>query len=323
MNALMPLDDLVKRDNIDLSVYYQQGIQENTYNGNLYGLPWGTAALYMLINLDVMEEAGLELPPMDWTIEDFTTLVEAFADKEDLYGYAIELTSMSGLFPFIWANGGDLFNADRSEFAMNQPEAVQALQYMADLYQRNLLPQDSVSADGDTLDRWFINNRVAMRIGAASSILSLQKAGNVRFEAWPMPGGKVKNTTVFKSNIVGLSADTDITEEAWTLLKFLRGPEGEGESLYMKAKRMPPCIDDQKYWTLYADPQKYPKMIENNSRKIAESYGHNLPIRPGWLEIEQLVTPAYQQMFLGEATAQEAMDEIAPKIQAVMDRSSK
>lgn len=321
-DALMALDDLVARDGVDMGAYYQQGVVENSYEGALYGLPWATAALYMLINLDVMEQAGLDLPSMDWTMEDFTALVEAFEEEEELYGTAMDLNSLSSMLPFVWAGGGDVFSSDRSRFTMNAPEATAALQTVADLYRRGLMPQDTITADADTLSRWFINNKIAMRMGSAAEILSLQKVDGIRFEAWPMPGGVRRDTTVFKSNIVGLNKNTALKEEAWTFLKFLRGPEGEGETLYMKAKRMPPCIDDERYWALYADPAKYPKMIEENSRKIAEIYGHNLPIRPGWLEVQQLIVPAYQQIFLGEMSAREAMDKAAPKVQAVLDRTA-
>lgn len=323
LNALKPLDELVKRDNLDMSIYYQQGIQENTYEGTLYGFPWATAALYMLINLDVLEMGGLELPSMDWTMDDFISILEKYEDMEDIYGFATSVSGISDMLPYIWANGGDAFSADRKDFAMNRPDAVEALDRMATLYQRGLMPRDSITADADTLNRWFINNKIAMRMGAASEILSLQKVEGVRFEAWSMPGDKVKNTTIFKSNIVGINANTKVPEEAWTFLKFLRGPEGQGETLYMQAKRIPPTIDDQKYWTIYADPEKYPRMIEENSRKIAEIYGHTLPIRPGWLEVNQLVGSAFQQIFLGDKTAKTAMDEITPKVQSVLDRTVK
>lgn len=321
MNAFRQIDDLVARDNLDLDAYYKQGIAENTYKGNLYGLPWGTAALYMLINLDVMEEANLELPDMDWTVDDFTEILKAFGDKDDVYGYATELNNIASLFPFVWANGGDIFSEDRTEFTLNSPKATAALQNIADMYQAGLLPQDSVIADPDILTRWFVNNKVAMRMGSAAEILSLQKVEGVRFEAWPMPGAAKKDTTVFKSNVVGLNGKSDKTEAAWTFLKYLRGDEGE--TLYMKAKRIPPTLDNQKYWDLYGDITKYPKLIEENSRQIAKTYGHNLPIRPGWLEVQQIITPTYAQIFLGEMTAQEAMDSIADKVQAVLDRTSK
>ncbi len=323
MNALRPLGDLVARDGVDLSAYYQQGVAENTYKGELYGLPWGTAAIYMLINLDVMEQAGVELPSLDWNMDDFEEIVRAFAGIDDTYGYAFELNNMSAMLPYIWANGADVFSADRSKFTMNASAATDAMQRIADLYQEGLMPQDCVTADADILTRWFINNKVAMRMGSAAEILSLQKVDGIRFEAFPMPTGVAKEATIFKSNIIGLNNQSKKTEDAWTFLKFLRGPEGQGETLYMKAKRMPPTIDDEKYWSLYADPTKYPKMIEKNSREIAASYGHNLPIRPGWLEVQQLLCPAYQQIFLGELSAQEAMDGIAPKVQAVLDRTAK
>ncbi len=323
MSALQQLDELVARDNVNLKAYYQQGVTENTFKGKLYGLPWGTAAIYMLINLDVMDQAGLDLPSLDWDMDDFEEIIRAFAKIDDVYGYAFELNNMSAMLPFVWANGADLFNADKSKFAMNSAAAAAGMQRIADLYQEGLMPQDSVTADAETLTRWFINNKVALRMGSAAEILSLQKVEGIRFEAWPMPTGVSKEATIFKSNIIGLNSKSKKTEDAWIFLKFLRGPEGQGETLYMQAKRMPPTIDDQKYWNLYADTTKYPKMIEENSRKIAATYGHNLPIRPGWLEVQQLLCPAYQQIFLGELSAKDAMDDIAPKVQAVLDRTAK
>jgi len=78
---------------------------------------------------------------------------------------------------------------------------------------------------------------------------------------------------------------------------------------------------DDKYWALYADPTKFPKMIGPNSKAIADQYGSLLPLRPGWLEVEQIVLPAVQQMMSGAKTPKAAMDEIAPRVQAVLDRT--
>jgi ABC-type glycerol-3-phosphate transport system substrate-binding protein len=46
-----------------------------------------------------------------------------------------------------------------------------------------------------------------------------------------------------------------------------------------------------------------------------------LPLRAGWLEVQQMLTPALQSVFLGQTSAEAAMKAIAPKIQAVLDRA--
>lgn len=326
VGALKEIGPSVKKDKLDLKSYYQQGIEEATFKGKLYGFPWATSPLYMFINLDVLEKAGVKMPSMNWSWDDFAAIAKAVTKGEGadkVYGFAYDPTTISGILPWVWANGGDLFNADRSKFALDQPAAVQAIQRLADLLKAGYLPPETVSATADINTRLFVNGKVAMRMGSAAEILSTQKVEGVRFEVLPMPNGKNKNTTVFKSNIVGIASGTKNFDAAWKFLTFLRGPEGKGETLYMKAKRMPPTMDSSVYWGLYADTTKYPKLVEANSKAISKSYGHKLPLRAGWLEVEQVVRPALQLVFTGDKTAADAMKEIAPRVQAILDRTGK
>lgn len=325
--ALREISDLIERDKIDLQAYYPLGVEENSYGGKIYGLPWGTAPLYILLNLKMFRSAGLALPSMDWDWDQFESLIKTFnkgsgADKQ--YGFATSVLNLSSILPFVWANGGDLFDPPKKRFALDQPAAYQAIQKLADLYQQGYMPQDMLNAPSNTvINRWFINDKLAMMGGAAVDILTIQKIEGAEFEAWPSPNGKIKETTVYKSNIVGISPGTRKLDAAWTFLTFLRGPDGEGEALYMKARRIPPTIDDPKYWAMYADPNKYPKLIAQNTTEISQVYGRLLPLRPGWLEVQQLVAPVLQSIFLGQESAQEGMRAIAPKAQAILDKTTK
>jgi ABC-type glycerol-3-phosphate transport system substrate-binding protein len=91
--------------------------------------------------------------------------------------------------------------------------------------------------------------------------------------------------------------------------------------MYMKAKRVPPSIDNVKYWNLYSDPNLYPKKIAEVTSKIFTDYGHLAPLRKGYLEMEQMLAPIIQNVFLGQTTAEAAMKNVAPRIQAILDRS--
>ncbi len=320
LNALQPIDEMIARDGLDVSGYYQQGIEENTFDGKLYGLPWATAPLYMFINLDVFDAAGVDLPDYDWTLEDFERIARELTG-DGTYGYAIDMTPISMILPFVWANGGDIFSPDRQRFTLNEPAAVEALEWLAGLYREGIMPEDTVSADAEMITRWFINNRLAMRMGSAAEILTKQAEGATRFEVMNMPtGAGGRDTTVFKSNIIGINARSQNVEAAWNFIKFLRGPEKQGEELYMKAQRMPPTFDDDRLWGLYADPDRYPRMVEQNTSLIAEQYGRLMPLRRGWLEVEDLVMPEVQGILTGDVGAQEAMNSIAADAQRVLDR---
>jgi multiple sugar transport system substrate-binding protein len=319
-DVLETLDPYIQKAGIDLDLYYRQGIVENRFNGNMYGLPWGTAPIYMILNLDVFEKNGIPRPAMNWSVEEFRKVLESFRSIPNTYGFAWTLGGVSGFYPFMWSMGGDIFSEDLKTFTLDKPEAYKAIQFMADLYRDGLLPKDIITADFGMIDRWFLNGNVGIVMGAASVILSYQKT-DARFEAWPMPIGITEQTTMVKSNTVGIAKDSKEKDAAWRFLEFLRGTEGKGESLYMQAKRIPPTIMGDKYWDLYADTEKYPKMIQEVTEAISDRFGRGMRIRSGMYEVEQIVLPEIQRIFLGEITAEAAMKAIAPAAQAVLDRN--
>lgn len=321
--VVLPLDDLIAEAGIDLDDYYAQGIVENTYDGVLYGLPWGTAPLYFFLNLDAFEAAGIPLPSYDWTVDDFVEIVEQFGEVEGTYGYTQPINNVSAFYPWVWAEGGDIFDAQtRTQFTFNTPQVARGVQRIADLYQRGLMPQDSITADPGTVNRWFINGDVAMHGGAALDMIAYQRAG-VRFEAYPQPSSSVtRRTTTVKSNSISIAANSPNVEAAWRFLEFLRGPGQPGEELYMQARRIPPTIRGEEYWDLYVDTTQHPLRIREVTEAISETYGRGMLIRSGLFEIEQSVLPAIQRVFLGESTAAEALREVTPAAQAVLDRMS-
>jgi multiple sugar transport system substrate-binding protein len=318
--VLLPLDNRIRQAGINLDDYYTQGILENRFNGQMWGLPWGTAPLFVMLNLDVFEQHGVPLPSLDWTIQDFERILRAFQPVPNVYGYALSFANISSFYPFIWGRGGDIFDETLTRFTLDQPESAQAIQQLADWYRAGLMPQDIVSADLGTYDRWFINGNVAMMLGAASNILTFQRA-DLRFEAWPLPTGtRSQQTTFVKSNTIGISATSRQQEAAWRFLEFLRAPGQPGEELYMRAQRMPPTIRGEQYWSLYADPNRYPRRVREVADAISNRFGRGMRIRSGLIEIERLVLPELQRVFLGQVTAQDALRGVAPQAQQIMNR---
>ncbi|MDT3358614.1 MAG: sugar ABC transporter substrate-binding protein [Spirochaetota bacterium] len=324
LGAVESLTPFIERDKIDLELYPKMGIEEAIVDGQIYGLPWGTAPLYMLLNLEVFEKAGVALPSLDWTTKDFERIVRSFNPQEDkVYGFAIDTNYLSSVLPHIWSKGGTLLSEDKSRYTGDSAEASSAIQMLADLYKEGYMPKDTInSGNTEALRRWFSNGTVAMMSGSAQEILAIQKIEGIRFEAWTMPQAvDSKNTTVFKSNTISISKSSKQKEAAWTFTKFLRGVEGE--DLYVRAKRFPPTLNIPENWALYLDPNLYPKQIKQNSELIAKQYGHTLPLRTGYAAIESKVIPAVQSAMLGTKTAAQAMADIRADITKIIETNSK
>lgn len=324
LGAVESLSPYIQRDKIDLNLYPKMGIEEATVEGQIYGLPWGTAPLYMLLNLDVFEKAGVALPSLDWTTKDFERIVRSFNPQKDkVYGFAIDTNYLSSVLPHIWSKGGTLLSEDKSRYTGDSPEASSAIQMLADLYKEGYMPKDTInSGNTEALRRWFSNGTIAMMSGSAQEILAIQKIEGIRFEAWTMPQAmNSKNTTVFKSNTISISKSSKQKEAAWIFTKFLRGVEGE--DLYVRAKRFPPTLNIAENWDLYLDPNLYPKQIKQISELIAKEYGHTLPLRTGYAAIESKVIPAVQSAMLGTKTAAQAMADIRGDITKIIETNSK
>jgi len=317
LGAFRPIDDLIERDEIDLDAYYELGIEENTFDGQMYGLPWATAPLFMLVNLDVFEEAGVEVPDNDWTIDDFARKARALT-SEDTYGYTTTTEGLTDILSFVWAKGGTLFNDDKTEFTLDEAPAIEALEFLAELAEEGVLSEDAIMGDADLQTEQFVNNRAAMRMGSVAQVLSTHEAG-ARFEVLNMPTGERLDTTSVKSNVVGINAASDNVDAAWEFLKFLRGPGERGEQLYSEAQRVAPCTDSTELWDSYADFGDYPSDIEHQINLINETYGRSLPFRTGWMELEDLVMSEVQGVLLGDISAEEAIHGIADEAQSILD----
>jgi multiple sugar transport system substrate-binding protein len=323
--GLVDIGKMAREHNYDLSKYFKEGLDDCSWEGVLYGLPWGTAPIYALLNLAMFEEAGVPPPSYDWTIDEFVQITKALtsgsgADKK--YGFAMEIQGdLYGLYPFLWANGGQLLDESRRTFMLDKPEAYEAIQQLAELYQGGYIPPETllIGTHSASMPSWFINNKLAICLGAAATVLSAQNGG-AKFGVWPLPSGKTTHTTVVKSNTTSISASTQYPEEAWKFVTFARGDEGE--TFYTKAKRVPPSIDDPKYWDFYIDPNLYPQNIKEVTGLIFEKYGNIALVRRGYLELEQLLTPVLQNVLLGNVTAERAMKDIAPRAQAILDKTN-
>jgi multiple sugar transport system substrate-binding protein len=70
-DGMLPLGDLVKNNNFDLSVFDKSMIDGLSADGNLYALPYDVGPVMMFYNKDMFAAAGLPEPKPGWTTAEF------------------------------------------------------------------------------------------------------------------------------------------------------------------------------------------------------------------------------------------------------------
>lgn len=160
------------------------------WEGDLYELPNGCNAPNMFFNLNLLEQAGLETPPPDWTKDDFLEYAMATTNVggEETFGYAWVIRIWGSWGPWHYVNdtnflteerapGGEwfweTFYADNDDVAhrgggfrwpepnANDPAMVEALEFVVSLTADGYAPGIELGG-GDSLEGLFVSDKIAM-----------------------------------------------------------------------------------------------------------------------------------------------------------------
>ncbi|MFJ3208076.1 extracellular solute-binding protein [Streptomyces flaveolus] len=116
----VPLDRWVKRDAHELREYFADVhpslVESMMYEGSLYQLPVEFNAADVYLNRQVLERADADLPPADWSRDDFTALLRRMKRSSDSHFTPYFWTNRlwGGVVPWLFANGTNLLTESRA-----------------------------------------------------------------------------------------------------------------------------------------------------------------------------------------------------------------
>ena len=159
---LMPLAN--KDSSFKISDYYDAPMKELQQNGKLWGLPRDISTLVIYYNKDLFQKYGVDDPAKlaaegKWNCENFERVAKELThENEKTYGFS--MSNWWGLWGwFIYAHGGNMFNADRTACGLTDPNSQKGLQFMTDLFNKDKVapPPGIEGGVGETefLSGWF------------------------------------------------------------------------------------------------------------------------------------------------------------------------
>jgi multiple sugar transport system permease protein len=175
-DTFIPLDDYIKRDRDSLYAikpeeYFPAAWNEAVYKGKCYGIPIDVDDRILYYNKALFREAGLDpnKPPKTW---------------DELQSYAKKLTAYNkdgsfkrlGFIPnfgnawlplYSYENGGEFLSSDGRKCVMNNPQTVQALDWMVKNYDQfkgaEAIDSFQSGFKWDAMDP-FLNGQIAMKV---------------------------------------------------------------------------------------------------------------------------------------------------------------
>ena len=307
----------------DKKDFFPQIIDRFTYKGKLLAVPRDIAPFACVFyNKKLFDAADLPYPTDDWTWSDMLRLSRELT-KKDATGRVTQYGFYTWAWQnFVYGNGGGLVDDVKSpkKTMLNDTHSIAGLQFFSDL--SNLygaMPTPSTYSNfGTDAGIMFANGRIAMFL---SGIWETPQFRNYNFD-WDvvMFPKNEKGVRAFGSGGTGYSIlkSSKHKKAAWEVIKALTGAEGQ-KQFAKRGLAQPARISVATSDAFAGDPAgpKNKKMLNEAVKHITFS-----PFHPAWREIEEkVIRPKLDLVFNGKKTAAEAIKELVPEVNTLLQQS--
>lgn len=309
--SLLDLTPLAEADaDFEADRYYPRAYDVFQRDSSLYGLPATFSNVVLFYNQDLFDAAGLEYPSADWTWEDELAAAEALTDAEAGVWGTFQPIQFFEFYKVLAQNGGSFFSEDGSEVAFNSPEGVEAAEWLVSKV-GTVMPSeaDMGGQDDATL---FKSGKLAMW---HNGIWQFAGMADAPF-AWDiaLEPGNVQKAHHFFANAAVASSTTEYPEEAWAWIRFLTGSDAAVQTR----------IDASWELAAVADQSLFGPYLEQTPPESREVVFEALdaivvpPVIEQQAQMQDIVSQQLQRAVLGEVSVQEALDEAAEQVQALL-----
>ncbi len=313
----IPLDDYIEADADELAEYFEDVapsmVQAMSYQGKQYQLPFTWNGPVIHYNKRIFEEAGIERPAEDWSVDEFLQIAQQLT-TEDRFGYVVTNAFWGGAIPWIFVAGSNLLNDEWTESRANAPETVEAIQFNHDLiWEHGVAPRAEAGAD---IIGQFAGGQLAMiGIGGGNNRLAAMNAGldgENDFDVMRFPKWRTQ-THEFGGTGFPIMRSSPNPDAAWQLTKFLI--QRESIIAFVNAVSQTPARRSVAYddWVKPGTPPEhytiYWDVLEDSKA---------VPAPPEYNEVESIFLRYYGLVLADEMESQAAMDQAHDEISSVL-----
>ena len=344
-----PLDNLYEADE-DKENALQAGVNNYTYNGHLYALPYRIQFNGMLVNMDLFDTKNLDTPDYDWTIEEFMSLAKAATDSQ--YSginiveatdatHALQTKLMGGMMDAPYQMYG--YNMDTHEFDFTSGAWTKAQDYIKELRGvPGLVADELKEADkrnngiADAYDNKFGGSADALASGKVLfgnhntwETYWMAKKFNFKWDIYPVPHAENVSERI-QTHVDYVFMTSAVKEEnakaAYELVKVLSySKEGclarmkhaeenkETEAMYTPASSDPEVLKEYEASETIPEGMKYMlNTISENPEKIFIADANKL-IPNFWNDVDEYLSQTEEQIKNGSdahALAQDLQNKV-------------
>lgn len=312
MGALVALDEAMPDFNQYKDAVFPGPLSTNYWKGHYYGLPLDTNTKVWLYNQEMYDAAGIAGPPR--TMDDLVGQCEAIKKANPkAYLFAADGTWAWVLLPWVWSFGGDITDPDITKASgyLNGPKTVAAYEFWLKMYKNECFAPVIL---GSGIDPWtgFAQDQYAsLDNGPWMYPIFEAQFPNKKLHASLFPAGNGGSINVVGGEDLVLFKQSKHPQEAMEFIRFALSPEYQ---LKMAEVGQIPVRMDLIESDYMKNHPYYPIFLEQLKTSKART------AHPAWSKMDEIITNAGQLILRGEKTPQEALDDAAAQIDALLGK---
>lgn len=311
---LLPIDDFIARDSLDLSIY-KGAAEQLMYNGKSYALPYRNDWYVLYYNKDLFDAAGVEYPSNDMTWDEY-------------YELAAKMTSGEGSGK-VYGSHNHTWQALVTNWAVQDGKHTvveKDYSFLKPWYEEGLALQDNgYIQDYSTLktanihySSVFKNQQCAMMpMGTwfIATMMQSQEEGETDFN-WgiatiPHPEDTEAGYTVGALTPVAISAFTDQPDLAWDFVKFASSEEAA--EILARQGVFTGIPSDTAFQTI-ASAERFPEGESNVEALNYTHYSFDRPLDPQIEEIRTVLNETHEMIMIHSYSVDEGIEELTRRV---------
>ncbi len=323
-DVILPLDDYIAKDSVDLSKY-AGATDQVTVDGKLYELPFRNDFWVVFYNKDLFDAKGVAYPTNDMTFEEYDALARQMTDTtfgSQVYG-AHYHTWRSAVQLFGVLDGQHtILDGEYSNFkpyyemVLNQEKDGVCRKY-SDLKTEGLHYSAAFSG-GDVamlnMGSWFIATMISnLNSGEYDSSL----CGNWGIVKYPHAEGVEAGSTL--GTITGLSVTkaSDTPDAAWEFVKWVSGEEG---AAVMASSGNFPAIMTDEVADIITGLEGFPTDAESKEALNVSNLYLEVPYAPNVSEINSVLDSYHGSIMTGELSIDDGIAKMNEEVAKILNK---
>lgn len=297
-----------------------------TAEGSLFGIPKDYVPHAVIYNKGIFDAAGVEPPQDGWTWADLVEKARTLTSGEGtdkIFGWMTPADPWT-YEQYLWANDGPGFFdrriLDTTTPTANDPKNIEALQWLIDtILVEGISPSPEQLTAQDAGTRQLSGKLAMWSSSTIDTVQLLQNTDSIDWQVVPMPrayeGGP--STSMMWTSGYGMVSSTEYPQEVWEFLKFMS--VGDGARVLGQTGFSIPAGAPDAFLT--------PEMIERGGQVFIDATNADVVANDGLGEhhselIGQVIIPLSQAAFLGQMSAEEALQEMQLGMEEIIANNS-